>query len=85
MTVVYVLLGFAAFVLVVAKASEVLASSRRHVRKIRRRDLNSASEAINRIDLIVSKYYPMSDLVGQAMGDEIRTAIHEHRKVITAR
>lgn len=85
MTTVYVFLALAALALVFGVVGEAVAGSRKRVRKIRRRELTSACHTINQIDVIVSRYYPTTDIVGQAMGDEIRDIIHNHRKVITTR
>lgn len=78
-------LGFMALVAILAFGASVILSRRDKNDKAQRKELLSASSTINAIDTIVSRYYPMSDLVGQSMGDEIRTEIHEHRKVITTK
>lgn len=61
----------------------VIDALRNHTRKVRRRDYESAMRAVNDIDLIVSRYYLTADVVGQAMCDEIRTIIAQHRKDTT--
>jgi hypothetical protein len=60
-------------------------SLRDRTRKVRRREFESALNGINDIDVIVSRYYLTTDEVGQAMCDEIRTIITEHRKESTCR
>lgn len=49
-------------------------------RKVRRHDFESAMRSINKIDATIDRYYPTVDLVGQAMCDEIRDVIKNHRK-----
>lgn len=77
-------IAFAVVVVVLMLAIDFTSDNRERGRKVRRRHLAHASETINAIDTIVARYYPNVDLVGQAMCDEIRTAIHNHRKVITS-
>lgn len=52
-------------------------------RRVRRRELQSARNSVNRIDAVIDMYYPQSDLVAQAMCDEIRNIIKQHREDIT--
>jgi hypothetical protein len=49
-------------------------------RQVRRKELASSHKAINSIDELVDRLYPQQDLVGQAMADDIRKIIAEHRK-----
>lgn len=58
---------------------------RNRTRKVRRREFQSAQVTINDIDSIVDRSYFTVELVGQAMCDEIRDAIHKHRKETTSR
>lgn len=77
--------AFAIVVLVLLCAISITSGARERTRKVRQRDLTSATKTINNIDNIVNQYYPTTDLVGQAMGSEIRDAIHTHRKVVTSK
>lgn len=58
---------------------------RDRTRKVRHREYVSAVTALNTIDSIVDTNYMTTDLVGQAICDEIRRVIHEHRKDNTSR
>lgn len=49
-------------------------------RRVRRKDLAAANTTVNSIDEVVDRYHPQLDIVGQAMADDIRKLIAEHRK-----
>ena len=81
---VLVMAGIAVLVVALLACALTL-SDREHTRKVRRRDYQSAIGSLNDIDTIVNACYPTADLLGQAMCDEIRTVIAQHRKDTTCR
>lgn len=58
---------------------------REPVRRVRRKDLDTATSTVNAVDDIVDRYHPQLDIVGQAMAAEIRDVISKHRKDIVSR